>query len=139
MVAFGVEELLSGEGDGGVAGLDDGAADIVAEGGAFGVDGVEINGQVRREGVEDGARRDGLDVGKDGVGGGAWGDLIEDRIRVDGGKGWKRNGWGGGAAAEGNRRRRGVSGRGDGGVRELDHGELGAGEQLESKKRMWVV
>ena len=44
MVAFGVEELLSGEGDGGVAGLDDGAADVVAKGGAFGVDGVEING-----------------------------------------------------------------------------------------------
>ena len=43
-VAFGVKELLSGEGNGRVAGLDDSAADIVAKGGAFGVDGVEIDG-----------------------------------------------------------------------------------------------
>ena len=139
LVTFGVEEFLSREGDGGVAGLDNGAADAITEGGAFGVDGMEIDGQVRRKGVKDSARRGGLNVGKDGSGGGAEGNFFEDRVRVDGGKGWKRNGWGGGAVTEGNRHGGGVSGCGDGSVRELDHGEVGAGEQLEGKKRMWVV
>ena len=132
--SFVIEEFLSGEGNGFRAGFDDGSADGGAEGGAFGVDGVEINRKVCRKGVEDGARGNGFNMGKDSGNGGAESHFFEDGIRFVRGKG--REGCGGGTRAGTKSDRLGSSGgsSSDGGVGKLDHGER-VREQLGEIKR----
>ena len=57
-VATAVVEGNGRVGDGVVARRDEGGSDAVADEVAFGVDGVEIHGELSAEGVEDGARGD---------------------------------------------------------------------------------
>ena len=111
-------------GDGGVAGLEERLANVVANAVTFGVDGVDIEGKVRGECIEDGARVDGINVRVDGSEGGAESNLAKERVRIKSGKRRERDGGGRGARTEGKRGKGRLAGGGsDGGVGELDHGE----------------
>ena len=69
-------------GDVSVSGAEESVADGIAELVAFGVDGMEVDGNDRSKGIEDRAARDeGYDVGKSSNGG-AKRDFLENRITV---------------------------------------------------------
>ena len=123
-VTFGVEEVEGLVRDGGVAGLEEGSANSAADLVAFGVDGLDVEGEAGGESVEDGARRDYLDMGADGGEGRAEGDFLGEDVggsRREVGKG---NGGRGGIGAEGERfiAPRAGGSSGDDGRVELNHG-----------------
>ena len=124
-VAAAVVESNGGVGDGSVAGRDEGGTDAIADEVAFSVDGVEIHGELSAEGVEDGAGRDSGDMRGNGGEGGAEGNFLEERIRVDGRKRRERDGGRGRAGTKGHGSETCGFGDGsDGGVGEL-HGRRG--------------
>ena len=69
-----------------MTGFEEGIADGGAKGVAFSVDGVDINGKVSGEGVEDGVGRDRSNMGLNGGEGRAKGCFLEERFSFQGGK-----------------------------------------------------
>ena len=101
LVAAAVVEGNGGMRDGGVAGLEEGGTDAIADEGALGVNGVEVHGEVSAKSIEDGARRNGGNMGGDGSESRAEGNFLEERVGVEVGERGKGDGWGGRARTEG--------------------------------------
>ena len=134
-----VEEILGGMLDGWMAWLEKSTTNGVAEDETLGVDGVQGDGEMGRERIEDGARGDGGGVRKHGSDGGTKGNFLDERIGVERREGGKGNRGRGRARSEGDGgQRRRASGGGDGGGGEFGHGEREQGSSKQEKSRNWV-
>ena len=91
-ITAGVEEFGGFMGDSRVAGFKEGFTERVTEEVTFGINGVEIDRDVLGEGIEDGARGKGSDMGFEGGSGLEEGYFLLDRFTVVGGERGKGNG-----------------------------------------------
>ena len=102
-VAFVVEEVEGVVSDTGVAWLEEGGADGITDLVAFGIDGLNVEGETGSKGIEDGARGHSADMGAKGGNGRTEGDFLDENVGRNGREQGKRNGRGGGVGSEGDR------------------------------------
>ena len=134
-VTLRVEEVECLVRDGGVAGLEESGTDGIAGLVTFGVNGLNVKGETRSEGIEDSAGRHYINMGSDSSESGAESDLLDEDVSGGRGKGGERDGGRRGVVAERNRFAAfGAAGSGGDDSRiKLNHGESGGRGELGSK------